>query len=92
MSFTAQVIDNGENLGVAAFIIPTDTLGLDIGPKEKKMGWRASDTRQLFFKNMNIPASAMLGTPADGFKTFLKTLTSGRVCICALSVGTAVGA
>ena len=92
LSFTAQVIDNGENLGIAAFIIPTDTAGLDIGPKEKKMGWRASDTRQLFFKNMNIPASAMLGTPADGFKTFLKTLTSGRVSIGALSVGTAVGA
>ena len=92
LSFTAQVIDNGENLGIAAFIIPTDTAGLDIGPKEKKMGWRASDTRQLFFKNMNIPASAMLGSPADGFKTFLKTLTSGRVSIGALSVGTAVGA
>ena len=92
LSFTAQVIDNGENLGIAAFIIPTDTAGLDIGPKEKKMGWRASDTRQLFFKNMNVPASAMLGTPADGFKTFMKTLTSGRVSIGALSVGTAVGA
>ena len=92
LSFTAQVIDNGENLGIAAFIIPTDTAGLDIGPKEKKMGWRASDTRQLFFKNMNVPASAMLGSPADGFKTFLKTLTSGRVSIGALSVGTAVGA
>tara|TARA_B100000029_G_scaffold111535_2_gene103543 strand:- start:103 stop:1257 length:1155 start_codon:yes stop_codon:yes gene_type:complete len=92
LSFTSQVEENGENLGIAAFIIPTDTPGLELGPKEKKMGWHASDTRQLFFKNMRIPASAMLGSPTDGFKTFLKTLTSGRVSIGALSVGTALGA
>ena len=92
LSFTSQVIENGENLGIAAFSIPTDTPGLEVGPKEKKMGWRASDTRQIFFRDMRIPVPSMLGTPADGFKTFLKTLTSGRVSIGALSVGTAVGA
>ena len=92
LSFTSQVIENGENLGIAAFSIPTDTPGLEVGPKEKKMGWRASDTRQIFFRDMRIPVTSMLGTPADGFKTFLKTLTSGRVSIGALSVGTGVGA
>ena len=56
------------------------------------MGWRASDTRQLFFKDMQIPASSLLAKPKDGFKTFMKTLTSGRVSIGALSVGTALGA
>ena len=92
LSFTSLVVENGENLGIAAFTIPTDTPGLEIGPKEKKMGWRASDTRQLFFKDMRIPTSSVLGTPGEGFKTFMKTLTSGRVSIGALSVGTAVGA
>ena len=92
LSFTSQVEENGENLGIASFIIPTTTLGLEIGPKEKKMGRRASDTLQLFFKDMRIPTSSMLGSPTQGFKTFLKTLTSGRVSIGALSVGTAVGA
>lgn len=92
LSFTSQVIINGENKGIAAFIIPTETPGLEIGEKEKKMGWRASDTRQLFFKDMVIPKNSMLGTPSDGFKTFMKTLTSGRVSIGALSVGTALGA
>ena len=92
LSFTSQVIENGENLGIAAFSILTDTPGLEVGPKEKKMGWRASDTRQLFFRDMRIPVSSILGTPGDGFKTFMKTLTSGRVSIGALSVGTAVGA
>ncbi len=92
LSFTAQVIDSGNNIGIAAFIIPTDTPGLDIGKKEKKMGWKASDTRQIYFKDMKIPSSAMLGQPENGFKTFLKTLTSGRISIGALSVGTALGA
>ena len=92
LSFTSQVIENGKNLGIAAFSISTNTPGLEIGPKEKKMGWRASDTRQLFFKDMRIQASSMLGTPTNGFKTFLKTLTSGRVSIGALSIGTALGA
>ena len=73
LSFTSQVIINGENKGIAAFIIPTDTPGLEIGEKEKKMGWRASDTRQLFFKDMVIPKNSMLGSPSDGFKTFMKT-------------------
>jgi len=56
------------------------------------MGWRASDTRQLYFKDMRIPMDSMLGSPENGFKTFLNTLTSGRIAIGALSIGTAVGA
>ena len=92
LSFTSQVEEDGKNLGIAAFTIPTETPGLEIGPKEDKMGWRASDTRQLFFKDMQIPSSSLLAKPKDGFKTFMKTLTSGRVSIGALSVGTALGA
>ena len=92
LSFTSQVIDQGNSIGIAAFIIPTDTPGLEIGKKEKKMGWNASDTRQLYFKDMKIPIGAMLGTPENGFKTFMKTLASGRISIGALSVGTALGA
>ncbi len=92
LSFTSQIIDGDNNLGIGAFIIPTDTPGLEIGNKEKKMGWRASDTRQLYFKDMSIPSSAMLGSPETGFKTFLKTLSSGRISIGALSIGTAIGA
>ena len=92
LSFTSQIEQEGKLLGIGAFVIPTATEGLKIGPKEKKMGWRASDTRQLFFHNMKIPASAMLGEPTDGFRTFLKTLTSGRISVGALAVGTAQGA
>jgi len=63
-----------------------------LATKEKKMGWCASDTRQLFFQDMRIPKENMLGHPTDGFRTFLKTLTGGRISVAALSVGTAEGA
>jgi len=90
--FTAQVIQNGEKLGIGAFIASMKTEGLEIMPKEKKMGWRASDTRQLFFNDMNIPVENMIGDTTGGFRTFLKTLVGGRVAIAALAVGTAEGA
>ena len=92
LSFTARVMENGKDKGIGAFIIPTDIEGLEIGVKEKKMGWRASDTRQIYFKNMKINSSSMLCSPKVGFKAFLKTLTSGRISIGALSIGTATGA
>jgi len=92
INLTAQVIKNGEKLGIGAFVVPMDTEGLEIMPKEKKMGWRASDTRQLFFNNMHVPAENILGDPSGGFRTFLKTLVGGRIAIAALAVGTAEGA
>lgn len=92
LNFTSRIIKDGQDLGVGAFIVPTDSEGMRLGPKEKKMGWRASDTRQIFFEDMVVPAENMLSTPGKGFKTFLKTLTGGRISVAALSVGTALGA
>ena len=92
LSFTSKVEENNNDLGIGAFIIPINTKGLEIGNKEKKMGWKASDTRQIFFKNMRIPKNSIMGKPGEGFKKFLKTLVSGRVSIGALSIGTALGA
>ncbi|MFH1850901.1 MAG: acyl-CoA dehydrogenase family protein [Candidatus Neomarinimicrobiota bacterium] len=92
LNLTTQIIEDGENKGIGAFIVPTDTPGLKIGPAEKKMGWKASDTRQLYFEDMRVPAENMLGNPSGGFKTFMKTLTGGRISIGALGVGTAEGA
>ena len=92
LNITTQIIEDGENKGIGAFIVPTDTAGLKIGPPEKKMGWKASDTCQLYFEDMRVPAANMLGNPAGGFKTFMKTLIGGRISIGALGVGTAEGA
>ena len=75
-----------------AFIAEKNTLGLTLSKPEKKMGWRGSDTRSVFFENMEIPKENMLGNPSKGFKQFLQTLVGGRITIGALSLGTAQGA
>jgi len=90
--FTAVIIEGDQEKGISAFVVDSKTKGISFSPPEKKMGWCASDTRSVFFKDMQIPKSAILGNPKDGFKQFLQTLTSGRITIGALSLGTAQGA
>ena len=92
MIFTAVMVEDGEEKGISAFVIDADTEGMSLNPPEKKMGWCGSDTRSVFFKDMHIPRSAVLGNPSKGFKQFLKTLTGGRITIGALGIGTAQGA
>ena len=92
MIFTAVMVENGEEKGISAFVIDADTEGMSLNPPEKKMGWCGSDTRSVFFREMRIPKSAVLGNPSKGFKQFLKTLTGGRITIGALGLGTAQGA
>lgn len=92
INITARIVEAGKDLGIGAFIVPTDTPGFRKSSPEKKMGWKASDTRQLFFEDMRVPAENMLGSPGKGFKTFLSTLTGGRISVAALAVGTAQGA
>ena len=90
--FTARLVRDGKDEGISAFIVEKDTKGLSVGKPEKKMGWRGSDTRSIFFENMIIPKDSILGSPSKGFKQFLKTLVGGRITIGALSLGTAQGA
>ena len=90
--FTAVIVEQGEEQGISAFVIDADTEGFSLSLPEKKMGWRGSDTRSVFFKDMHIPKSTVLGNPSKGFKQFLRTLTGGRITIGALGLGTAQGA
>ncbi|HWA59626.1 MAG TPA: acyl-CoA dehydrogenase [Gemmatimonadales bacterium] len=66
--------------------------GFRAGKKEDKMGWRASDTRELIFEDAIVPKENQLGAPGQGFINFLKTLDAGRIGIAALSLGIAEGA
>jgi butyryl-CoA dehydrogenase len=66
--------------------------GFTAGKKEDKLGWRASDTRELLFDNVEVPAENLLGTEGLGFVNFMKTLDAGRIGIAALSLGIAQGA
>jgi alkylation response protein AidB-like acyl-CoA dehydrogenase len=90
--FTARLIEGGEDKGITAFIVEGNTPGLRLGKPEKKMGWRASDTRSLFFEELEIPVGNVLGTPAKGFGQFLQALVGGRISVGALALGTAEGA
>jgi butyryl-CoA dehydrogenase len=66
--------------------------GVRAGKKEDKMGWRASDTRELTFEDAVVPKENVLGELGQGFTNFLKTLDAGRIGIAALSLGIAEGA
>jgi alkylation response protein AidB-like acyl-CoA dehydrogenase len=66
--------------------------GVNAGKKEDKMGWRASDTRELILEDAEVPKENVLGEPGKGFVNFLKTLDSGRIGVGALALGLARGA
>jgi alkylation response protein AidB-like acyl-CoA dehydrogenase len=68
------------------------TRGVRAGQKQDKMGWRASDTRELIFEDAVVPKENLLGKQGQGFINFLKTLDAGRIGIAALSLGIAEGA
>lgn len=68
------------------------TKGLRAGKKEDKMGWRASDTRELILEDAFVPDADVLGEVGQGFVNFMKTLDAGRIGIAALSLGIAEGA
>jgi alkylation response protein AidB-like acyl-CoA dehydrogenase len=79
-------------LGVGHAADLPKTRGVRAGKKQEKMGWRASDTRELIFEDAVVPKENVLGTPGQGFINFLKTLDAGRIGIAALSLGIAEGA
>lgn len=74
---------------ISNFIIPRGTKGYSQGPKYEKMGWRASDTRELIFSDCKIPKENLLGELGGGFKQFLQVLDAARISMAALSVGVA---
>jgi len=66
--------------------------GFRSGRKEDKLGWRASDTRELVMEDVEVPVENLLGSEGQGFANFMKTLDTGRIGIAALSIGLAQGA
>ena len=91
---TKDTVDLAEAARVGAGHAPDlpKIAGINAGKKEDKMGWRASDTRELHFDNAIVPKENMLGPRGAGFVNFLKTLDAGRIGIAALSLGIAEGA
>lgn len=80
------------NKGFSVFIVDAGTEGFTIGPKDDKMGQRASSTTELIFQNCRIPEENLLGQPGEGFKIVMQSLDSGRISVGAQCVGLAQGA
>ncbi|MTV28012.1 butyryl-CoA dehydrogenase, partial [Nitriliruptoraceae bacterium ZYF776] len=76
---------------VSLLLVPTDADGVTVAPAYSKLGWRASDTRPLFFQDVRVPADAMVGERGAGLKGLLGLLTWARISIAAMSVGLAQG-
>lgn len=73
--------------GITAFIVRDGTPGLSFGKKEKKMGWRASPTREVIFENCFVPEENILIGEGQGFKVAMAALDKGRITIGAVAVG-----
>lgn len=78
--------------GISLFIVEAGTPGFSYGKKEKKMGIRASATRELILEDCRIPVENLLGAENGGFKMAMKTLDGGRIGIAAQALGIAQGA
>jgi len=77
---------------ISNLVVPQDAPGFARSKKYRKMGWRASDTRELSFVDATIPEENLLGPRGEGYKQFLKILDGGRISVAALSIGLAMGA
>jgi short-chain 2-methylacyl-CoA dehydrogenase len=77
---------------ISNIIVPNGAPGYEISKPMKKLGWRASDTRELSFKDCVVPEANLLGPRGRGFHQFLEILDGGRISVAAMGVGLAQGA
>ena len=77
---------------ISNIIVPNGTPGYDISKPMEKLGWHASDTRELAFKDCAVPEENLLGDRGKGFHQFLEILDGGRISVAAMGVGLAQGA
>src|SRR5204862_3116219 len=88
VTITALTAD-GESSNV---IVPNGTPGYEVSGPMHKLGWCASDTRELSFKDVTVPEGNLLGPRGQGFQQFLEILDGGRISVAAMGVGLAQGA
>jgi alkylation response protein AidB-like acyl-CoA dehydrogenase len=77
---------------ISNLIVPNGTPGYEISPPMEKMGWHASDTRELSFRDCALSEGNLLGPRGQGFNQFLEILDGGRISVAAMAVGLAQGA
>ena len=77
---------------VSNIVVPNGTPGYEISAPMHKLGWHASDTRELSFKDCRVPERNLLGERGRGFQQFMEILDGGRISVAAMGVGLAQGA
>jgi short/branched chain acyl-CoA dehydrogenase len=77
---------------ISNLIVPKGAPGYEISAPMRKMGWHASDTRELSFRDCAVPEGNLLGERGAGFRQFLEILDGGRIAVAAMGVGLAQGA
>ena len=77
---------------ISNIIVPNGTPGYEISAPMKKLGWHASDTRELSFKDCAVPEGNLLGPRGKGFHQFMEILDGGRISVASMGVGLAQGA
>ncbi|MCF6524652.1 acyl-CoA dehydrogenase family protein [Streptomyces sp. JJ36] len=76
---------------ISTLIVPSGTPGFTVAAPYSKVGWNASDTRELSFADVRVPAENLLGEEGRGYAQFLRILDEGRIAIAALATGLAQG-
>jgi len=89
VTITAKTGDDDE---ISNLIVPNGAPGYEISAPMHKLGWRASDTRELSFKDCAVPEENLLGGRGKGFAQFLEILDGGRISVASMGVGLAQGA
>jgi alkylation response protein AidB-like acyl-CoA dehydrogenase len=77
---------------ISNLVVPSGTPGYAISAPMQKLGWRASDTRELSFEDCRVPEGNLLGPRGAGFRQFLEILDGGRISVAAMGLGLAQGA
>jgi len=80
------------NKGICVFMVDRNTPGVSIGPEERKMGIRSSNTTQVIFEDVRVPASNLLGKEGQGWKICMETLDLSRAMVAAMATGVAQAA
>ncbi|WP_327695107.1 acyl-CoA dehydrogenase family protein [Streptomyces sp. NBC_00459] len=76
---------------ISAILVPSGTPGFTVAAPYSKVGWNASDTRELSFADVRVPAANLVGEEGRGYAQFLRILDEGRIAIAALATGLAQG-
>jgi alkylation response protein AidB-like acyl-CoA dehydrogenase len=83
--------DGAPRKEISSILVPAGTPGFTVAKKYSKVGWNASDTRELAFSDVRVPQANLVGERGRGYAQFLQILDEGRIAISALAVGLAQG-